>query len=234
MAEAEGSVLVVEDDANVAELVRLYLSKAGFRVALVGDGREALQSFRRARPDLVILDIMLPSLDGWEVCRAIRGEADTPIIMLTARGTGAEKVLGLELGADDYVVKPFDPAELVARVKAVLRRARKPADNERSLRLPALSIDPASRRVEVDGDEVPMTPKEFDLLLFLARHQGRVFTREQILNEVWGYDFLGDSRTVDVHVKRLRKKLEADGRPWRIATVWGVGYKFEVSPDAGT
>ncbi len=232
MGEANGTVLVVEDDARVAEVVRLYLDKAGLRVTAVGDGRAALQAFRQVRPDLVILDVMLPALDGWEVCRAIRQESDTPVIMLTARGTGAEKVLGLELGADDYVVKPFDPAELVARVKAVLRRSRRGTGDDRPLRLPGLLVDPARRLVEVDGAEVPMTPKEFDLLLFLGRNAGRVFTREQILNEVWGYDFLGDSRTVDVHVKRLRKKIEGAGRPWRIATVWGVGYKFEANPDA--
>ncbi len=232
MGNGNGTVLLVEDDARVAEVVRLYLDKAELRVTTVGDGRAALQAFRQARPDLVILDVMLPGLDGWEVCRNLRQEADTPIIMLTARGTGAEKVLGLELGADDYVVKPFDPAELVARVKAVLRRSRRNVGDS-PLSLPGLLVDPARRLVEVEGEEVPMTPKEFDLLLFLGRHAGRVFTREQILNEVWGYDFLGDSRTVDVHVKRLRRKIEGEGRPWRIATVWGVGYKFEADPDAG-
>ncbi len=226
-------ILVVEDDPNVAELLRLYLDKAGYEVSLAGDGLEALRLFRGQKPDLVILDIMLPLLDGWEVCREIRRESDTPVIMLTARGTGGEKVLGFELGADDYVVKPFDPQELVARVRAVLRRTRPESQRERIVRYPGLDVDLGQYRVEVDGRAVDMTPKELELLHFLASHPNQVFSREQLLNRVWGYDYLGDSRTVDVHIKRLRKKLEGDDHhPWRIATVWGVGYKFEVETGA--
>ncbi len=228
MPEATGSVLVVEDDPNVAELIRLYLERAGHRVRVAGDGLEALRLFREERPDLVVLDVMLPYLDGWEVCRQIRREDDTPVIMLTARGENAEKILGFELGADDYVVKPFDPQELMARVRAVLRRARPEAAREQVVRHPGLMVDLSRYAAEVDGRPVALTPKELELLHFLARHPNQVFTREQLLSQVWGYDYPGDSRTVDVHIKRLRKKLEGPGRPWRLATVWGVGYKFEV------
>lgn len=228
MSEPAGAILVVEDDPNVAELLRLYLSKAGYDVRVAPDGLEALRLFRDRRPDLVILDVMLPYLDGWEVCREMRRESDTPIVMLTARGESGEKVLGFELGVDDYVVKPFDPQELMARVRAVLRRSRPSPNRERVVRLPGLVVDLGQYKAEIDGRPVDMTPKELELLYFLAAHPNQVFSREQLLNQVWGYEYLGDSRTVDVHVKRLRKKLEGTNRPWQIATVWGVGYKFEV------
>lgn len=232
MSEPNGDILVAEDDVNVAELLRLYLAKAGNTVRIAPDGLEALRLFRDKKPDLVILDIMLPFLDGWEVCREIRRESDTPIIMLTARGQSGEKILGFELGADDYIVKPFDPQELMARVRAVLRRAKPAAGQDLTVRHPGLTVDLSRYRAEVDGQPVDMTPKELELLHFLAAHPNQVFSREQLLNQVWGYDYLGDSRTVDVHIKRLRKKLEGPSRPWCITTVWGVGYKFEVAPDA--
>lgn len=228
MGDRGATVLVVEDDPNVAELLRLYLERAGHRVLAAADGLEGLRLHREERPDLVILDLMLPYLDGWEVCRQLRREGDTPVIILTARGENAEKILGFELGADDYVVKPFDPQELVARVRAVLRRARPAAERDQVVRHPGLTVDLGRYAAEVDGRPVALTPKELELLHFLARHPNQVFTREQLLSRVWGYDYPGDSRTVDVHIKRLRQKLEDGGRPWRLATVWGVGYKFEV------
>lgn len=229
MSEVSGNVLVVEDDPNVAEVIRLYLTKAGHAMRLAADGLEALRLYREQRPDLVILDVMLPFLDGWEVCREMRREGDTPIIMLTARGESGERVLGFELGADDYVVKPFDPQELMARVRAVLRRSRPAPGREQVVQHPGLVIDLSQYRAEVGGTPVELPRKEMELLHFLARHPNQVFSREQLLSQVWGYDFLGDSRTVDVHVKRLRQKIEAGDYPWRIATIWGVGYKFEVS-----
>lgn len=229
MPETPGSILVIEDDPNVAELIRLYLDKAGHEVRVAADGIEGLRLFRERPPDLVVLDVMLPFLDGWEVCREIRRQGQTPVILLTARGEGGDKLLGFELGADDYVVKPFDPQELMARVRAVLRRSRPETARETVVRHPGLVVDLGRYRAEVDGTPVELPRKEMELLHFLARHPHRVFTREQLLSQVWGYDFPGDTRTVDVHVKRLRKKLEAPGRPWRIATVWGVGYKFEVA-----
>lgn len=228
MREATGNILVVEDDPNVAELIRLYLAKAGHEVRVAADGLEALRLFQDQRPDLVILDVMLPFLDGWEVCRRIRQESAAPVIMLTARGQSGEKVLGFELGADDYVVKPFDPQELMARVRAVLRRSKPAASADQVAQHPGLLVDLSQYRAEVDGAPIDLAPKEMELLHFLASHPNQVFTREQLLTQVWGYDFLGDSRTVDVHVKRLRKKLEGTNGHWRISTVWGVGYKFEV------
>lgn len=228
--QTAGNILVVEDDVNVAELIRLYLAKAGHDVRVARDGLEALDLFREKRPDLVILDVMLPFLDGWEVCREIRRESEAPVIMLTARGESGEKVLGFELGADDYVVKPFDPQELMGRVRAVLRRTRPNPDQSQVLRFPGLVVDMSQYRVELDGAPVEMTPRELELLHFLAAHPNQVFNREQLLSQVWGYDYLGDSRTVDAHVKRLRKKLEGPERSWRLGTVWGVGYKFEVRP----
>jgi len=228
-----GRILVVDDDPNVCELVALYLAQDGFRVECVHDGAEALAKARSEPPDLIVLDLMLPSVDGLEVCRQLRKEQDTPIIMLTARGDDIDRILGLEMGADDYVPKPFNPRELAARVKAVLRRTKSSEsaaqDSRETLRFPGLIIDQAGRAVEVGGAETQLTPKEFDLLWHLASHEDRTFTRPQLLEYVWGFDYFGDDRTVDVHIKRLRRKIEPDGHPYRyIQTVWGVGYKFKV------
>lgn len=220
-------ILVVEDEPKIREIVRAYLRRDGFSVEEAGDGEEALRKARETNPKLVILDLMLPGVDGWEVCRQIRKTSDVPIIMLTARGEEADRVAGLELGADDYVPKPFSPRELVARVKAVLRRTRPDRERERVLQYGNLVIDLASRSVLCRGREVPLTPREFDLLWFLAKSPGRVFTRESLLQQVWGYEYLGDTRTVDTHVKNLREKLgPVEGQ--FIRTVWGVGYKFEA------
>ncbi|MBT9172839.1 MAG: Transcriptional regulatory protein SrrA [Syntrophomonadaceae bacterium] len=230
---SEGLVLVVDDEAHIRELVRLYLEKEGFKIAAAADGEEGLRKARTLSPQLIILDIMLPKLDGWDVCREVRKTARTPIIMLTAKGEEFDRILGLELGADDYLTKPFSPRELVARVKAVLRRAApdKPAADGGKIMLPGLLIDLPAREVRVAGQLVSLTPKEFDLILFLARHPGKVFTREQLLAAVWGYDYYGDLRTVDTHIKRLREKVEKDGTAaCHVRTIWGVGYKFEV-PD---
>jgi two-component system response regulator ResD len=220
-------ILVVEDEPKIREIVRAYLQRDGFSVEEAGDGEEALRKAREANPQLVILDLMLPGVDGWEVCRQIRKTSDVPIIMLTARGEEADRVAGLELGADDYVPKPFSPRELVARVKAVLRRTRPDREKGHVLQYGDLVIDLASRSVLCRGCEVPLTPREFDLLWFLAKSPGRVFTRESLLQQVWGYEYLGDTRTVDTHVKNLREKLgPVEGQ--FIRTVWGVGYKFEA------
>ena len=228
---SEGLVLVVDDEAHIRELVRLYLEKEGFKIAAAADGEEGLRKARTLSPQLIILDIMLPKLDGWDVCREVRKTARTPIIMLTAKGEEFDRILGLELGADDYLTKPFSPRELVARVKAVLRRAApdKPATDGGKIMLPGLLIDLPAREVRVAGQLVSLTPKEFDLILFLARHPGKVFTREQLFAAVWGYDYYGDLRTVDTHIKRLREKVEKDGTAaCHVRTIWGVGYKFEV------
>ncbi|MDW7650082.1 MAG: response regulator transcription factor [Bacillota bacterium] len=229
---SEGLILVVDDEEHIRELVRLYLEKEGFTVTLASDGEEAVRKAKQMHPQLVILDIMLPKLDGWDVCREVRKFSEMPIIMLTAKGEEFDKVLGLELGADDYLTKPFSPRELVARVKAILRRAA-PDDstqNEDVLSFPGLVINQSSREVTVEGSEVTLTPKEFDLLWFLAKNPGKVFTREQLLTAVWGYDYYGDLRTVDTHIKRLREKVERDDRKSspHVKTIWGVGYKFEV------
>lgn len=231
-------VLVIEDDPHVQEILRLYLEKDGYKVAAATDGRQGLAMARESNPALIILDLMLPGLGGWDLCRALRQESQVPVIMLTAKGEDYDKILGLELGADDYITKPFNPAEVVARVKAVLRRtapATAPED-VRVLRFPQLTIDLDRFTVEVAGRPVPLTPKETELLWFLAKRPGTVFNREQLLNQVWGYDYAGDARTVDVHIKRIRQKLQADGLPensfpWSLKTVWGVGYKFEVDKD---
>jgi len=223
-------VLIVDDEEHIVELVKHYLAQEGFATREAYDGPTALAAFRAAVPSLVILDLMLPGLAGTEVCREIRKTSDVPILMLTARDDIVDKVVGFELGADDYLTKPFQPKELVARVKALQRRANRPAQPEETaaLRFVALAIDPARRAVVVRGQAVELRPKEFDLLLALARAPGQVFTREQLLNKVWGYDFEGFSRTVDVHVQHVREKVEAaGGHPGVIATVWGVGYKFE-------
>jgi len=224
-------VLVVDDEAPVRELIELYLNKESFQVIHAADGREALRLNGEHHPDLIILDLMLPGLDGREVCRQIRVSSRVPIIMLTARSDEVDRIVGLELGADDYVVKPFSPRELVARVKAVLRRGASRDDEVETLVFPGLRIDRVQHRVEVDGEEVHLTPTEFRLLWCLASRPGRVFTRAELLDRIWGYDSESDARTVDVHIKRLRQKTRAsESRPFSITTVWGLGYKFETRP----
>jgi len=222
------SVLVVDDDVNICELIRLYLEKEGFEVLAVHNGKSAMDVFADSAPNIVILDIMLPGMDGWQVCREIRKISNIPIIMLTAKGETFDKVLGLELGADDYIVKPFDPKELVARVKAVLRRYERTNFDVKEVVFPNLVINKSTYVVKLNGKEIDLPPKELELLYFLASNPNKVFTREQLLENVWGYDFYGDSRTVDVHIKRLREKLDQPGQVWQLKTVWGVGYKFEV------
>ena len=222
-------VLIVDDDTNISELIALYLNKEGYDTKEVATGRQALEMFESYRPDLVLLDIMLPELDGYDVCKEIRKQHRTPIIMLTAKGEIFDKVLGLELGADDYMVKPFDPKELMARVKAVLRRNTQPVEEvapKNRIVLDNLIIDKDNYSVTYEGALVELPPKELEVLYFLASHPKQVFTREQLLDKIWGYDFVGDTRTVDVHIKRLRDKFEGD-HTWSIKTVWGVGYKFE-------
>jgi len=222
-----GRVLIVDDDENICEVLKMYLESAGYSTRLCHDGKVAQEVFIEYKPDLVLLDIMLPHVDGIDVLKWIRRENETPVIMLTAKGETFDKVLGLELGADDYIVKPFEPKELVARIKAVLRRYNVESGNKEVLNFDQLVIDVNSYNVLYKGEEIKMPPKEFELLYYLANNKNRVFTREQLLCEVWGYDYPGDSRTVDVHVKRLREKLSG-GTNWQIETVWGVGYKFEV------
>ncbi|MBE5783436.1 MAG: response regulator transcription factor [Clostridiales bacterium] len=222
-------ILVVDDDPNIAQLVKLYLEKEGFKVSLETRGDDAVAAFQKNPPSLMLLDIMLPGMDGWQVCRAIRQISNIPIIMLSAKDETFDKVLGLELGADDYVTKPFEGKELVARVKAVLRRAGTGESEKDTLSFPGLTISQEKYEVHFQGKVVEMPPKELEVLYFLAAHQNRVFTREQLLEQVWGFDFFGDSRTVDVHIKRLREKLQgSEALGWQIRTVWGVGYKFEV------
>lgn len=228
-------VLIVDDEKNICELIRLYVEKEGYTACTVYDGKSAVERFRELHPAIVILDVMLPGKDGWQVCREIRAESDVPVIMLTAKGEVFDKVLGLELGADDYIVKPFEPKELVARIKAVLRRSA-PAEDEkaasRELMFEGLSINQETYEVYLGGKRLELPPKEFELLYFLAKNPNKVFTRDQLLDEIWGYEFFGDSRTVDVHIKRIREKIEGDDKPkdstWQLKTVWGVGYKFEV------
>ena len=233
---ANEKILVVDDDVNICELLRLYLEKEGYTVSIVNDGESAVKSFGEIQPDLMLLDIMLPlldimipKLDGWQVCREIRKFSDKPIIMLTAKGETFDKVLGLELGADDYVVKPFDAKEVVARVKAVLRRsAGAPAADIKQVEYDKLKINLTNYELWVDGKRIDTPPKELELIYHLASNPNRVFTRDQLLDEVWGFDYYGDSRTVDVHVKRLREKLEGVSDKWELKTVWSVGYKFET------
>lgn len=222
-------ILVVDDDPNICELLRLYLEKEGYAVEIVNDGMSAVETFQSIQPDLVLLDIMLPKLDGWQVCREIRRFSDKPIIMLTAKGETFDKVLGLELGADDYVVKPFEAKEVVARVKAVLRRtANSSSEQIKEVRYDKLVINLTNYELRVNGKQIDTPPKELELIYHLASNPNRVFTRDQLLDEVWGFDYYGDSRTVDVHVKRLREKLEGVSDKWALKTVWGVGYKFET------
>ena len=224
-------VLVIDDEANVCELVSLYFEKAGYDVACAFNGSEGLDKVRQERPDIIVLDLMLPGMDGLDVCKEIRKTSNVPIIMLTARVDEVDRVLGLEIGADDYVTKPFSPRELLARIKAVLRRAAyvPDPDEQQVLTLPRVSISRVSREVVIGDEHMELTPKEFDLLWFLASNRNRVFTREQLLEQVWAYqEFYGDERTVDQHIKRLRRKIETPGGPCRITTIWGVGYKFEI------
>lgn len=222
-----GKVLIVDDDENICEVIKMYLESAGYNTRVVNDGKKAQEAFGDYKPDLVLLDIMLPHIDGIDVLKWIRRDSTTPVIMLTAKGETFDKVLGLELGADDYIVKPFEPKELLARVKAVLRRYNTESVNKEVIAFEDLVVDVNSYNVIYKDTEIKMPPKEFELLYYLANNKNRVFTREQLLCEVWGYDYPGDSRTVDVHVKRLREKLPG-GEKWQIETVWGVGYKFEV------
>lgn len=222
-----GRVLIVDDDQNICEVIKMYLDNAGYDTKVCHNGKEAEEGFLQYKPDLVLLDIMLPYIDGIDVLKWIRKDYETPVIMLTAKGETFDKVLGLELGADDYMVKPFDPKELLARVKAVLRRYNIENENKEILKFEQLTVDINSYTVVYKDEEIKMPPKEFELVYYLASNKNRVFTREQLLCEVWGYDYPGDSRTVDVHVKRLREKLHG-GPNWQIETVWGVGYKFEV------
>ena len=234
-------ILIVDDDTNIAELISLYLTKECFETMMVEDGEEAIRAFEEFKPNLILLDLMLPGIDGYEVCRTVRKTSSVPIIMLSAKGEIFDKVLGLELGADDYMIKPFDSKELVARVKAVLRRFQ-PAQETPAVSAAGnmpnaqagdyveyqdLSINQTNYTVVYEGHVVEMPPKELELLYYLAVHPNQVFTREQLLDHIWGYEYIGDTRTVDVHVKRLREKIK-DHAKWSIATVWGVGYKFEV------
>lgn len=228
-------VLIVDDDKNICELLRLYLQKKGYETKSAYDGKEAFIIFEEWMPDLVLLDIMMPTQDGWDTCRKIRAVSNIPIIMLTAKGETFDKVLGLELGADDYIVKPFDTKEVVARIKAVLRRtepATKEENNKKLIAYDNLTVDLDKYELKVKDKVVEAPPKEMELLFFLASHPGRVFTRDQLLDEVWGFEYYGDSRTIDVHIKRLREKLEGASEQWTLKTVWSVGYKFELKEAA--
>jgi len=223
------NVLIVDDDINICEVIRLCLEKEGYKTHIATDGVKAVEKFKSEAPNLVLLDIMLPKVDGWQVCKEIRRVSNIPIIMLTAKGDTFDKVLGLELGADDYMVKPFESKELIARIKAVLRRFDTPtADVDKEMVYPNLIINLSNYELKLGGKIIDIPPKELELLYFLCSNPNRVFTREQLLEEVWGFDYFGDSRTVDVHIKRLREKLEGHENNWQLKTVWGVGYKFEV------
>lgn len=222
-------ILIVDDDTNICELLRLYIEKEGYSTVIANDGQEAVSAFSKEQPSLVLLDIMLPKLDGWQVCREIRKTSDCPIIMLTAKGEVFDKILGLELGADDYVVKPFEAKEVIARIRAVLRRAG--SDNQNAIKevkWDKLVINLTNYELKVDGEVVDTPPKELELLYHLASNPNKVFTRDQLLDQVWGFEYYGDSRTVDVHVKRIREKIDGVSDKWELRTVWGVGYKFEV------
>ena len=222
------NILVVEDDNNISNLIKLYLDKEGFEVRLAGDGAKAVDEFRAQEPDLVLLDVMLPVLDGWGVLSRIREHSKCPVIMLTAKGEVDDRIHGLEMGADDYVIKPFEMKELLARINAVLRRSEIPDDTKKRLVFDKLVINLDSYELIVDGKKIDTPPKELELLYHLASAPNRVYTRNQLLDEVWGFDYFGDSRTVDVHVKRLREKVEGVSDQWALKTVWGVGYKFEL------
>ena len=229
---AKQKILIVDDDANIAELISLYLTKECYETMIVNDGEEALSVFKTFQPNLILLDLMLPGIDGYQVCREIRSKASTPIIMLSAKGEVFDKVLGLELGADDYIITPFDSKDLVARVKAELRRYQparqeEPKSSAKIVEYPDLVINQTNYSVLYQGHPVDMPPKELELLYFLASSPNQVFTREQLLDHIWGYEYIGDTRTVDVHIKRLREKIK-DHPSWSLSTVWGIGYKFEV------
>ncbi len=228
---SNAKILIVDDDINICELLRLYLEKDGFEAEVVTDGLNAINVFNAITPDLVLLDIMLPGMDGWQICREIRKTSQTPIIMLTAKTETFDKVLGLELGADDYIAKPFETKEVVARIKAVLRRSCSKNDSSNAVKevnFDKLMINLTNYELKVDGKTIDTPPKELELIFHLASNPNRVYTRDQLLDEVWGFEYYGDSRTVDVHVKRLREKLEGVSDKWELKTVWGVGYKFET------
>mgnify|MGYP000428488689 CR=1 FL=1 len=224
-------ILVVDDDTNICELLRLYLEKEGYVVKIVNDGVSAINAFKQENPDLTLLDIMIPKLDGWQVCREIRKKSNVPIIMITAKVETFDKVLGLELGADDYIVKPFDTKEVIARIKAVYRRVGQSSGEAeiKEVKYDKLSVNMTRYELRVNGQVLDTPPKELELLFHLASNPNRVYTRDQLLDEVWGFEYYGDSRTIDVHVKRLREKLEGVSDKWALKTVWGVGYKFEVA-----
>ncbi len=227
-------VLIIEDDTHIAELLQMYLNKEGFDVSIAGDGVQGVELAEQLQPDLVLLDLMLPGMDGWSVCRKLRETSSVPIIMLTAKGELEDKVTGLNLGADDYIVKPFEMKEVLARIQAVLRRTdREGTSAPKRLNFDRLTVDLDSYELLVDGKRVDTPPKELELLFHLASSPNRVYTRNQLLDEVWGFDYFGDSRTVDVHIKRLREKLENVSPLWRLKTVWGVGYKFELLSEPG-
>ncbi len=228
-----GRVLVVDDDKNICELLRLYLEKEGYGVILAHDGDEALVKFNALKPDIILLDIMLPGIDGWQICREIRHKSNVPIIMTTAKSETFDKVLGLELGADDYVVKPFEAKEIIARIKAVTRRTGQvPVETQtKEVHYDKLSVNMTRYELKVNGKTLDTPPKELELLFHLASNPNRVYTRDQLLDEVWGFEYYGDSRTIDVHVKRLREKLEGVSDKWALKTVWGVGYKFEAEEE---
>jgi len=223
------NILVVEDDRNISELIQMYLVKEGVEVRIAGDGGKAIEEFERQVPDLILLDIMLPVMDGWAVCAKIRETSKVPIIMLTAKSEVFDRIQGLEMGADDYIVKPFEMKELLARINAVLRRTEIPTDTSKKLTFDKLVINLDSYELIVDGQRIDTPPKELELLYHLAATPNRVYTRNQLLDEVWGFDYFGDSRTVDVHIKRLREKVENVSDQWALKTVWGVGYKFETA-----
>ena len=229
MKMANTKILIADDDRNIVELLRLYIEKEGYSTIIAYDGKHAVEAFKKENPDLVVLDVMMPEMDGWQVCKEIRKASETPIIMLTAKGETFDKVLGLELGADDYMVKPFETKELIARIKAVLRRYdQKEKVSSDEIAYENISVNLVNYELKLNGEIIEIPPKELELLHFLASNPNRVFTREQLLEEVWGFDYFGDSRTVDVHIKRLREKIEDIQGNWTLKTVWGVGYKFEV------
>ncbi|MBP0960266.1 MAG: response regulator transcription factor [Oscillospiraceae bacterium] len=226
-------ILVVDDDINICELLRIYLEKEGYTVVLAHDGEKGIEKFNATKPDVILLDIMLPVMDGWQVCREIRKKSNVPILMVTAKSETFDKVLGLELGADDYIVKPFDAKEVVARIKAVYRRAGQtaPETESKEVSYDKLQVNMTRYELKVDGKVLDTPPKELELLFYLASNPNRVYTRDQLLDEVWGFEYYGDSRTIDVHIKRLREKLEGVSDKWVLKTVWGVGYKFETTEE---
>ncbi|MCH5202134.1 MAG: response regulator transcription factor [Oscillospiraceae bacterium] len=227
---SKGKILVVDDDLNICELLRLYIEREDFDVIIANDGVEAVEIFKKEQPDLILLDIMLPNMDGWQVCKEIRKTSNRPVIMLTAKGELFDKILGLELGADDYIVKPFEAKEVIARIHAVLRRTSAPNPQEvsKEINWDKLAINLTNYELRVNGNLIDTPPKEMELLYYLASNPNKVFTRDQLLDKVWGFDYYGDSRTVDVHVKRLREKINGVSDQWSLKTVWGIGYKFDL------